>query len=177
MEPRRWRCGRGSERPASGSRFASAGPWVPNCGMPAQWGAPVGRDSEVENRGTWLTTTAQAETATPAAYGVLSSSSRLPKPAKSPATWGRTTSWSPPGATSATCPERRPTCRPNTRRSPGRASVSTSTPTSSRSMSSVPKRRAPSPNSRACSKESTSSISPPTVTARARRSPGICSRP
>ena len=76
-----------------------------------------------------------------------------------------------------TCHGPRPTCRRNTSPSPGPGSGSTSTKTSSRSTSSARTRRARSPNSRACSKTSTSSIWPQTVTVRAKRSPGTCWRP
>ena len=60
---------------------------------------------------------------------------------------------------------------------PGPSSASTSTTASSRSTSSAPTRSSRSPSSRRCSRTPTSSSSPPMRTARARPSPGTCSRP
>ena len=80
-------------------------------------------------------------------------------------------------AMSATCPATPPTCPPSTRARRGRASASTSTTTSRALYVVSPDRtQAGHQAQERCSRTPTSSASPRTRTARARRSPGTWSR-
>ena len=105
-----------------------------------------------------------------------SSSSPPPRRARSPGTWAGTMWWSRASATSGTCPTRQPRFRSSSARSRGRGSAWTWT-TTSRPCTSCTRTR--SPRSRSSSRRSrapTNSCSRRTRTARARRSPGTCSR-